>query len=58
VGGERTSLREKLVHLAACAVFDFALLPVVFVAEEVVSQKRVVNEGLKDDVEETRLSEI
>ena len=51
-GGDemRANLGEEFVHLAARTVLDFALPAVVFVAEEIVPQERVVDEALKDDV--------
>jgi hypothetical protein len=48
---------EEPVELAAGAVF-FVLAParVVFVAEEIVSEERVVQERLEGRVEEARLA--
>jgi hypothetical protein len=52
-------LSEEFIHLTAGAVFLYFALPVVvFVAEEVIAEEWVVNEGLKNNVHETGLPQI
>lgn len=58
IGRER-NLGKKLVHLTAGAVFFYlALLVIVFVAQEVISEERIVDKGLENDVHETCLTEV
>jgi hypothetical protein len=41
-----TNLGEQFVHLATIAIFCFAMLAVVFIAQEVVPEEWVVNQTL------------
>jgi hypothetical protein len=49
-GGRHTDLREKFVHLATCAVLNFALFTVVFVTKEVIAKEGIMRETLKNNV--------
>jgi hypothetical protein len=51
-------LCEQFVHFATGAVLDFALPKVVFVCKEVVAKEGVMNQGLQDDIEVTRLTKV
>lgn len=54
----RVYLREELVQLATSTVCILARSAVVFVAQEVIAEERVVDEALEDDVQETRLTKV
>ena len=44
-------LSEELVHLTTGAVLEFAQSVVVSIAEEIIAQKWVVNEALKNNIQ-------
>ena len=54
----RIYLREEFVQFAASTVGILARCAVVFVAQEVIAEERVVNKGLEDDVQETCLAKV
>ena len=54
----RIYLREEIVQFAASTVGVLARCTVVFAAKEVAAEEGVVNEGLEDDIEETRLAKV
>lgn len=56
--GSVTYLGKQTVHLAAGTVCMFAQPRIVPIPEKIVSHQRVMDETLKDDVEETCLSKI
>jgi hypothetical protein len=49
---------EEFIQLATSAVGVLARCAVVFVAQEVVAEERVVDEGLEDDVQEACLAKV
>ncbi len=51
-------LSKKFVHFAAAAVFRFALLVIVFVAQKIVTKEGVVHQTLQHRVQETCLPKI
>lgn len=54
----RVYLREEFIQLATGTVGIFARSAVVFVAQEVIAEERVVDEGLEDDIQKTRLTKV
>ena len=54
-GGSNAYLGEQLVHLATCTILVLARFVIVFVAQEIVPQKRVGKERLKYAIEIARL---
>jgi hypothetical protein len=44
--GYTTYLGEEFIHLATVAIFCFAMLAVMFIAQEVVSEEWVMNQAL------------
>ena len=57
-GGSDTYLGEQLIHLATCTILVLARFVIVFVAQEIVPQKRVGKERLKYAIEIARLPQI
>jgi hypothetical protein len=56
---KKNDLCEQLVHFTTGAVLlYFTLLVIVFVAQEVISQQRIVHKGLENDIHEASLTEV
>ena len=49
-------LGKEFVHFAARTVLISALLPIVFIPEEIIPEERVMDETLKHDVKEACLT--
>ena len=49
-------LGKKFIHFAARTILISTLLPIVFIPEEIISEKRVMDETLEHDVKEACLT--
>lgn len=58
INEQGTNFFKQLVHFAAGAGINFALPSIVLIAEEVVTNQWIVDEGLQNNVHETSLAKI